>query len=304
VTGRTAAAAVDAAVAAAEATLRAAGVRQPRRDAEVLAAAVLRASGSAAASASGPDGVCRAAAFDRVAFRELVERRAARVPLEQLLGTAVFAGADIAVGPGVFIPQPQSEAMLAWCLGFLDGRRAPAVIDLCTGSGAVAIAVARARPDATVHGVDIYASALAWARRNADAHREAGGTPVTLHVGDVGDPQLLAGLDACVDLVVCNPPYKPTSVPLIPEFALHQPAESLYAGESGLDVIGEVVLAAGRLLRPGGAVAVEHDVRHVTSVPALLATHGFTEVTNHPDADGAPRFTTGRRALPAPEPNR
>jgi release factor glutamine methyltransferase len=235
------------------------------------------------------------------ALRMLVTRRAARVPLQHLTGTAAMGAIEVAVGPGVFIPRPETEVLLAWGLAALEGVTAPLVIDLCTGSGALALAVAHARPDAQVHAVERDPVALSWARRNADARVAAGDTPIVLYSGDVADPGLLAALEGMAHLVLCNPPYVPLGAPLPPEVALHDPPAAVFAGPDGLAVIGDVVRTGTRLLREGGSIAIEHDDSHGTAVPAMLAARRvLTDVADHVDLADRPRFATARRrVLPA-----
>ena len=135
-------------------------------------------------------------------------------------------------------------------------------MDLCTGSGALALGVAAARPDATVHAVEADPAALAWARRNVATHVDAGGTPVALHAADVRWPDLLPELEARVDLVLCNPPYVPDGTPVPPEVAEWDPPGAVFGGPDGLEIIRAVVTAAAALLRPGGALGIEHDDTH------------------------------------------
>ncbi|MDQ4093225.1 MAG: peptide chain release factor N(5)-glutamine methyltransferase, partial [Actinomycetota bacterium] len=236
------------------------------------------------------------------ALRELVYQRAARVPLQHLTGTAALGAVEVAVGPGVFIPRPESEVLLAWGLAALENVQRPLVVDLCTGSGALALAVAHARPDAQVHAVELHPAALSWARHNADARAAAGDTPVVLYAGDVAEPGMLAALDGMADLVLCNPPYVPRSAAVTPEVALHDPPTAVFAGDDGLAVIPDVVRTGTRLLREGGSIAIEHDDSHAEVVPALLAARRvLTDVTGHVDLNGRPRFATARRrALPVP----
>jgi release factor glutamine methyltransferase len=180
--------------------------------------------------------------------------------------------------------------MLEWGLTFLNGREAPVVVDLCTGSGALALAVADARPDATVHAVEIDTTALAWARRNMADSR------VHLVAGDVTDPTLLVELDNQVDLVLCNPPYVPVDTEVPPEVGTHDPFRAVFAGSDGLAVIRPVVNLAARLLVVGGAVAIEHDDSHGESVPALLgARRVLGQVSDHLDFAGRSRFSTALR---------
>lgn len=224
------------------------------------------------------------------AIGQLVRERTKRVPLQHLLGWAAMGSVTVEVGPGVFVPRPETELMLDWGLTFLRGREAPVVVDLCTGTGALALAVADARQDATVHAVEIDSTALAWARRNmADSQ-------VRLHAGDVTDPTLFTELDSQVDLVLCNPPYVPVGTEVPPEVGEHDPFKAVFAGSDGLTVIRHVVSLAARLLRHGGATAIEHDDTQGESVPALLANRRvLTDVEDHDDLAGRPRFATARR---------
>lgn len=269
----------------AERILADAGVPSPRVDAELIAAHILDV----------PRGkLLLTPLVDRQvveAIADLVHQRAKRVPLQHLLGWAALGEVTVAVGPGVFVPRPETELLLDWALRYLNGRQNPTVVDLCTGSGALALAVATARPDATVHAVEIDPTALAWARRNL------ANTQVVLHAGDVTAPGLLSMMDAQVDLVVCNPPYVPIGTEVPPEVGEHDPFNAVFAESDGLAVIKHVVNLAARLLRPGGAVGVEHDDTQGDSVPALLSTRKvLTKVEDHQDLAGRPRFATAYRA--------
>lgn len=262
-----------------------AGVASPRVDAEMIAAHVLDV----------PRGkLMLTPLVDRQvvdAIAGFVRERAKRVPLQHLLGWAAMGPVTLEVGPGVFVPRPETELLLEWGLEFLRDRPSPVVVDLCTGSGALAVAVAASRPDATVHAVEIDPTALAWARKNV------GETRVRLHAGDVTDPSLFTEFDAQVDLVLCNPPYVPVGTEVPPEVGEHDPFRAVFAGTDGLAVIRPVVNLAARLLRPGGAVGIEHDDTQGESVPALLATRKvLTTVEAHQDLAGRPRFATAHRA--------
>jgi release factor glutamine methyltransferase len=267
--------------------LAGAGVASPRRDAEELAAHVLGVERTRLPLVPLVDpGVIEA-------LRALVSRRAERVPLQHLTGLAALGPATVSVGPGVFVPRPETELVLEWALARLAGRAGPVLVDLCTGSGALALAVAAARPDAAVYAVERDRAALSWARRNVDA----AGAAVTLVAGDVADGALLTELDAAVDVVTCNPPYVPAGSSVPPEVACHDPARAVFAGPDGLEVIRPAVALAARLLRPGGALAIEHDESQGGSVRALLRARGvLTEVTDHRDLAGKPRFATAHRA--------
>jgi release factor glutamine methyltransferase len=279
----------------AERTLAAAGIGSPRVDAELLAAHVV--------------GVERGRLMLQPlvdppvvdALRHLVERRAAREPLQHLLGTAVLGPVTVAVGPGVFTPRPETELLLEWGLHAIDGIPSPLVVDLCTGSAALALGVAASRPDAVVHAVEVDSVALTWAQRNISDHVSAGGTPVTLHAADVRWTDLLVELESHVDLVLCNPPYVPDGTPLPPEVVDWDPPDAVYGGPDGLEIIRGVIAASAGLLRYGGYLGIEHDDTHGEVVPALLRRRRvLTDVEEHHDLAGRPRFATARRRDTAP----
>ena len=229
-------------------------------------------------------------------YEALIERRAERIPLQHLLGTAVVGATTVEVGPGVFIPRPETEVLLDWALTARADVSDPVVVDLCTGTGVIALAIAAQRPDAVVYAVEREPGALAWARRNLERHRDRGGTPVHLRGGDIFDPRLLTDLDDRADLVTANPPYVPADTPVEPEVSRHDPATAVFAGPDGLAVIRPLISVAAGLLKTGGRLAIEHDAGQGESVPALLrARRVLTEVTDHPDLSGRPRFVTARR---------
>ena len=260
-----------------------AGIDSARTDAELLAAHLAGIERGRLAVIDVPD----ADFFDR--FAEAVLRRSQRIPLQHITGTAPFGPVDVQVGPGVFIPRPETEAMLEWALAQTLPDR-PVIVDLCTGSGALAIALAASLPHARVIGVDDDPAALAYARRNIDA------TGVLLVQGDVTDPQLLPELAGSVDLLVANPPYIPADAEVEPEVAQHDPAHALFGGPDGMAVIGPIVALAGAWLRTGGLLAVEHDdTTSARTVGTIGATGFFDEVTPHDDLTGRPRFVTARR---------
>ncbi|WP_067844764.1 peptide chain release factor N(5)-glutamine methyltransferase [Nocardia lijiangensis] len=273
--------------------LRAAGVPSPRADAEQLAAHLLGVERTRLALVPLVDPGLVAD------YRALVDRRAKRVPLQHLTGVAAMGEIDLAVGPGVFVPRPETELLFAWALAYLETLphdHQPIVIDFCTGSGALALAVAHARPDVQVHAIEIDPPALQWARRNADDRIADGDTPITLYADDVTDPDLLTDLNGRVDLLLSNPPYIPEGAVLDPEVADHDPHLALFGGQDGLDVIRRMVPNISRLLRPGGATAIEHDDTNGSALAALLTTTGdFIDVVEHPDLAGKPRFVVATR---------
>jgi release factor glutamine methyltransferase len=281
-------------MAAAAEKLRAAGVASPRADAEHLAAHLLGVPRTRLALVP----LIEPAMLD--AYRTMVDQRAKRVPLQYITGISSMGNLDIEVGPGVFVPRPETELLLAWALGFLEAHCAhgPTVLDLCTGTGALALAIAHARPDAVVHAVELDARAMEWARRNAEHRAQGGDTPIVLTAGDAGDPGLLPDLDGGVDVVVSNPPYVPVGAELEPEVADYDPPQALFAGADGLDVITAMVPNLRRWLRPGGGLTIEHDDTNGAAVAELLSADGaFTDVAEHLDLAGKPRFVVARRAM-------
>ncbi|MFX0580249.1 peptide chain release factor N(5)-glutamine methyltransferase [Nocardia nepalensis] len=274
-------------------TLRAAGVHSPQADAEHLAAHLLGVERTRLALTPlvTPEVIEQ--------YRALVARRAERIPLQHLTGTASMGEIDLEVGPGVFVPRPETELLFAWALAQLETLphdHTPVVIDLCTGSGALALAIAQARPDADVHAIEIDPAALQWARRNADLRIAEGDTPITLYADDVTDPNLLTDLNGKVDLIVSNPPYIPEDAELDPEVADHDPHLALFGGPDGLDVIRQMLPTITRLLRSGGSCAIEHDDTNGSDLAALLAKQGeFADIIEHPDLAGKPRFVAATR---------
>ncbi|WP_090482813.1 peptide chain release factor N(5)-glutamine methyltransferase [Nakamurella panacisegetis] len=280
---------------AAVAKLTEAGVGSPQFDAEELAAHLL----GTTRTRLGLLPLVEPEWTER--YRALVDRRAARVPLQHLTGEAYLGRTTVQVGPGVFIPRPETEVLLEWALQSIEDVPNPVVVDLCAGSGAIALGIAQARPDARVHAVERAAGALAWARRNAELHIDGGGTPIDLRGGDFNDQRLLTDLDGTADLVTANPPYVPDGTPVEPEVGEHDPAEAVFGGADGLDVIRPLISVCAALLKPGGFLAIEHDDTQGESVPALLsARRVLADVTDHPDLTGRPRFVTARRVTLPP----
>ena len=264
--------------------LAAAGVPSPRYDADELLAHVLGVPRGRLATVGGigPD--------SRRRFAALLARRAGREPLQHLTGVAGFRRVELAVGPGVFVPRPETELLAGWAVEQAAGLLRPVVVDLCTGSGAIAKAVADEVPAAQVHAVELDEHALVWAARNL------AGTGVDLRAGDMASA--FEDLAGTVDVVVCNPPYVPLSAweGVAPEARDHDPQVALFAGEEGLDAIRVVERRAAHLLRPRGVVGVEHADAQGESVPAVFAGGGgWRQVRDHVDLAGRPRFTTARR---------
>ena len=229
-------------------------------------------------------------------FAALVDQRADRVPLQHLTGRAPFRHLELAVGPGVFVPRPETEQLAGWVLERLAGVVEPVVVDLGTGSGALALAIAQEHPGARVTAVERDPVAIEWTRTNAAARAAAGDTAVDVVAGDMTDPGLLRELDGTVHLVVSNPPYVPDDARLPREVADHDPPLALWGGPDGLDVVRGLLRTAARLLVPGGWLGIEHADQQGTALPALVrGAGGWADVADHPDLAGRPRYTTARR---------
>ncbi len=263
----------------------------------------------------------------KVRVEQLLTRRLSRVPLQHLLGVAPFRRIELEVGPGVFIPRPETELVAEAAIRALtdlptDGRIA---VDLCAGSGAIAISLGVEVFDARISAVELGDEAVEWTRRNVRAHEpridEHRSRVDVVHadattVADEGGP--LAGLVGRVGVVVSNPPYIPARmIPRDPEVRDHEPALALYGGDDGLDVVRGIVRTAALLLAPGGLLVVEHaDVQGpaagAAGVPGVVAACGadarlaarldlevgaplFTQVVDRIDLTGLPRFTLARR---------
>ena len=221
-------------------------------------------------------------------------RRAAREPLQHLTGVAHFRHVELLVGPGVFVPRPETELLAGWAVeqaAAPSRRHAPVVVDLGTGSGAIAKAVAHEVPQARVHAVELDEGAHAWAARNL------AGTGVDLRQGDLADA--FDDLAGTVDVVVSNPPYIPHEAweSVAVEVRDHDPELALYATGDGLDTIRVVERRAALLLRPGGVVGVEHADVQGESAPAVFTGTGrWEQVRDHADLAGRARFLTARLA--------
>lgn len=285
------------------AQLREAGVPSPDSDASRLVAAAL---------ATTPAGIPLAAPPSQEQqdlLEQWVTRRCGREPLQHILGTAPFATLELAVGPGVFVPRPETEVLLTAALQRLrHGPPAPTVVDLCSGSGAIALGIALSIPHAEVFAVELSESALPWLRANVEAHAEQvaqRGSSVTVVSADAtADP--IPQAHGNVDLVASNPPYIPEGcTPRDPEVFQFDPPIALYGGGDGLDVVRGVIGTAGRLLRPGGMLLIEHGDNQgwgqPASVPQLLdADQQFAAVDDLEDLAGRPRVTTALRRSTAP----
>lgn len=268
----------------------------------------------------------------RLTFEKALARRLSRIPLQHITGTAAFRRIDLSVGPGVFIPRPETELVAEAAIRAAREVDQPVVVDLCAGSGAIGISAAIEVPGSTVHLVELDDGAVQWTERNARDHAAAiaaaGSSVQVIHgdsgtVADPGGP--LARLVGVVDVVVSNPPYIPDSmIPRETEVRDHDPAFALFGGPSGLDVVEKVTRTAALLLRPGGLFVVEHAdvqgpdgvaggvpglVRSMsldggleTLIPGLPGAALFDSVVDRLDLAGLPRFTmatrTGKKSAP------
>ncbi len=268
-------------LAAATARLAAAGVPSPHHDAEALTAHVL--------GCTRVELLTRDVPAVLPALDALIARRAAREPLQHLLGSTGFRHLELLVGPGVFTPRPETEVLV----GLVLPRCGPGVrlVDLGSGSGAIALAVAQEAPGTQVHAVERADAAREWLQRNVAAT----GLPVTVHAGDLRSWALGPGAHDRVDIVVSNPPYVPEGAPVDPEVAYDPPA-AVWGGPDGLAGPLAVAAAALRLLRPGGLLAVEHDSSHAAEYATALEQAGWATVTGHRDLAGRARCTTATRA--------
>lgn len=270
--------------------LTSAGAQSPRAEARHLLAAAADLDPAGLATTREVDD----AVADR--YADLIRRRAAGEPVQYLTGRAWFRKIDVQVGPGVFIPRPETEAVVHFALDQLLNLRAdtgpsPVIVDLGTGSGVIAKSILSEYPGTPrMYAVERSPQALEWARRNlAD-------TPATVVAGDMADA--LPQLEGKVDLVISNPPYLPAAhADELPANVLdYDPHEALFGGDDGLETIRGIVPVATRLLRPGGWLIVEHDDTQGHSAAGIISAAGrFEHVEDHPDLTGRPRFVTAIR---------
>jgi len=286
---------VRAVLTAAEKTLRTAGVASPQHDADAL---LRHAFGSGTARldrfAPVPDGVS-------AIYEELVARRAAREPLQHLLGSVGFRYLDLEVGRGVFVPRPESEVMTGVAIDELRRAGRPEtgavhVVDLCAGSGAIGLSVAHEVPGVAVTAVELSEEACRYARANADRVSPADGSRYDLRCGDIADG--VDDLSGRVQVVLANPPYIPLAAfeSVEPEARDFDPPLALWSGDDGLDAIRVVADVAARLLVDGGLLLCEHADVQGDSAPAVFAgTGAWRLVRDNPDLAGRPRFVSARR---------
>jgi release factor glutamine methyltransferase len=279
-------------IALATARLAEAGVDSPRADAELIAAHVHGVKRGELHTV--PD-----AAFDATFWVDIA-RRANREPLQHITGVAYFRYLELDVGPGVFVPRPETEVMTGWAIDRLREMDVaePVAVDLGTGSGAIALSMAQEVPRARVHAVEADPLARAWAERNITRYVDSyTAGRVLVHAGDftrgLDGASGLAALAGTVDLVVSNPPYIPVGSLVPPEVGEYDPPAALWSGADGLDAMRSVERVARQLLRPGGLVAVEHGWQQGAAVYWIFSEEaGWRDTRNNRDLAGKDRFVT------------
>jgi release factor glutamine methyltransferase len=268
-----------------------AGVPTPEADAELLLAHVLGVTRGQVQAKVITGGVVADA--EGAAYLAALERRVAREPLQHITGIAPFRSLELAVGPGVFVPRPETEfvAQLAIDALLAVASPEPVAVDLGSGSGALALALATEVPHASVVAVENSPDAFVWTTENV---RRVGAQNLRLVFGDLAEA--LPELDAAVDVVVSNPPYIPDdAIPRDPEVRLHDPAAALYGGHDGLDIVRALSRRALALLRPGGTLVIEHGELQGAELRALLTADGWRATATHRDLLGRDRVTTALR---------
>ena len=220
-------------------------------------------------------------------YAQLVQRRCNHEPVQYLTGTAGFRNLDLAVGPGVLVPRPETEGLVEEVLKHIANLPgAVSVIDLGAGSGAMAISIATEAPNTHVIAVEKSSEAIEWLKQNVAFYDES----IRIVQGDVAD--VLDGVKC--DVVVANPPYVPDSQPLPKDVATFEPAIALFGGSDGLEIPKRFINAAARLLKAGGLLAIEHTETQGESIANLLS-NDFTQISLHLDLTGRPRWTSAIR---------
>ena len=276
--------------------LSAAGILEADVDAELLIGHVLNLSRGELASKLVTG--FTVSGESALAIRQLVERRASREPLQHILGVAWFRSLTLQVGPGVFVPRPETEQLAGMAIDALRSLAEPSPIgvDLGTGSGAIALAMATEVPHAAIYAVEKSPEALPWTSKNFSA---LGGSNAHLVPGDLAGDELLATfphLEGSVAVIASNPPYIPVdAIPRDPEVQLFDPALALYGGQDGLDVVRQVSQVALVLGRPGAALMLEHGELQGSNIRNILSADGWRATATHRDLTGRDRYTTATR---------
>jgi release factor glutamine methyltransferase len=265
-----------------------AGVASPEVDADLLVGHVLEMSRGEVQAKAIAGAELRDDRLDELS--QLLDRRVAREPLQHITGRAYFRSLSLAVGPGVFVPRPETEQVTQYAVDALNAipSEHPIAVDLGTGSGAIAFALATEVPTSRVYAVEVSPDAFRWTEINRDL---TSASNATIALGDLTGA--FPELDGTVDVVISNPPYIPTdAVPRDLEVQLHDPATALYGGVDGLDVVRNVSRAGLRLLHPGGTLVLEHGELQGASIAELLRADGWAAVATHRDLLGRDRATT------------
>lgn len=285
----------------AAAMLRAAGVDTPEHDAKLLCAEAfgvdLQSVNKAMLLGDGLLGLAEDPVKPLEAFHAMIDRRARREPLQHITGHAPFRYLDLKVGPGVFIPRPETELIVQEGIDWItcNGGYHARVVDLCAGSGAIGLAVVTEVPGSEVWAVEKSERTAEWTRRNlnetARAHPSIIGN-YHLEIGDATQMPTLHQLDGTIDIVLTNPPYVPLSeIPEQPEVRDYDPDMALYGGSADGTLIPErIILRAGKLLRPGGLLVMEHDISQGERLAAYANAHGFANTRVRNDYTGRPRY--------------
>jgi release factor glutamine methyltransferase len=271
--------------------LERAGVPSPIADAELLIGHVLQLSrGEVQAKAISGTTI---SAEDALSIDAVVERRAAREPLQHITGRAPFRGLELAVGSGVFVPRPETEIVAGFAVDALRSiaNADPIAVDLGTGSGAIALALATEVAHAVVYGVEVSPLAFVWTKHNFRESGAKNAIPVFIDLAFA-----LPQLNGSVSVVVSNPPYIPAgAIPRDPEVRLFDPEIALYGGNDGLDVVRQISTTARRLLHAGGTLVLEHGETQAEEVAELLRAAGWNAISSHRDLLGRDRATTAIR---------
>ena len=288
--------------------LRKAGVDTPEHDAKLLLAEALHVDlrDVDKAMLMGDDTERLAGKNDAESalerFRAMLDRRARREPLQHITGHAPFRYLDLKVGPGVFVPRPETELVVQEGIDWTTshGMYSARVVDLCAGSGAIGLSFAMEVPGSEVWAVEKSATAAEWTRRNLDEtvrrHPNIAGN-YHLDIADATQMPTLSQLDGTIDIVLTNPPYVPLAdIPEQPEARDYDPDLALYGGSADGTLIPERIIArAAKLLRADGLMVMEHDITQGERLAAFARTCGFGDVTVHNDYTGRPRYLTAEK---------
>lgn len=277
---------LDSALRRALAYLKDAGIEQPLSDVELLATHVLSEPG-AEVSRGRVQSLALLGTAVPARFYDLVTERGQRVPLQHITGKAAFRYIELAVGPGVFVPRPETELLVDHALDALATVKNPLVVDLCTGSGAIAASIAHERPDSQVYAVELSPLAHAWAAQNVKPY----GVELLLDDATTALSEKVGEFDA----VLSNPPYIPVgAVPRDPEVRDHDPEMALYGGsEDGMKIPRAITHHAFELLKPGGYFIAEHAETQKELMRQALSDAGFENIQSIDDLTGRPRHTAG-----------